>query len=84
MQKPTKYHEFFNFFLLTPAVILEGYPVKEIVDDMLSNLSIPISCITDQKDPMLQGIKTSFEKQGITEPIKVIILSIEYNKQFLA
>jgi hypothetical protein len=84
MQKPTKYHEFFNFFLLTPAVILEGYPVKEIVDDMLSNLSIPISCITNQKDPMLQGIKTSFEKQGITEPIKVIILSIEYNKQFLA
>jgi hypothetical protein len=84
MQKPTNYHEFFNFFLLTPAVILEGYPVKEIVDDMLSNLSIPISCITDQKDPMLQGIKTSFEKQGITEPIKVIILSIEYNKQFLA
>lgn len=84
MQKPTKYHEFFNFFLLTPAVILEGYPVKEIVEDMLSNLSIPISCITDQKDPMLQGIKTSFEKQGITEPIKVIILSIEYNKQFLA
>ena len=79
-----KYHEFFNFFLLTPAVILEGYPVKEIVDDMLGNLSIPVSCITDQKHPMFKGIQASFEKQGITEPIKVIILAIEYNKPFLA
>lgn len=84
MQKPTKYHEFFNFFLLTPAVILEGYPTKEIIQDMLGNLSIPISCIKDKQDLMLKGIQASFEKQGINEPIKVIILSIEYNKEFLA
>lgn len=84
MQKHIKYHEFFNFFLLTPAVILEGFPIQDIIDDMLDKGSIPISYVTDKKNPFYKGLSESLQMQGLEEPIKLIVLSIEYNKQFLA
>ena len=84
MQKPIKYHEFFNFFLLTPAVILEGFPTQDIINDMLDKETIPISFVSDTENKFFKNISYGLEKQGIQEPVKLIILAIEYNKQFLA
>lgn len=84
MQKHIKYHEFFNFFLLTPAVILEGFPTQDIINDMLDRGSIPISYVSNSENQFFKDLAFGLKKQGIEEPIKLIILSIEYNKEFLA
>jgi ATP-dependent protease Clp ATPase subunit len=67
-----------------PIAVFEGTTIEEVLDDFYELQVTPLSYITDPKHPIFKQYSKMFEAQGVTEKIKLIILSVGYTKQFLA
>lgn len=78
------YTSFFNFYFHIPIAVFFDSTYKEIATEIYSMQAIPIVCITDTKHPLHRQYTKMFKSQGITEPIKAIVLSVGYNNQFLS
>jgi len=78
------YQDFFIFYLHVPIAVFEGTPLCEVTDEFYAMQAMPLCYITDPNHPIFRQQTRMFREQGITEKIKLIILSVGYHKQFLA
>lgn len=84
MQKLINYQDFFNFYLHVPIAVFEETSLEGVLKDFYDLQVTPLCYITDPKHPVFKHYTKMFESQGVTEKIKIIILSVGYTKQFLA
>jgi hypothetical protein len=85
MQRVIKYTDFFSFFLSQPIAVLRGGATEqEIVEELQSCFLFPIVYIRDKNHPFFISTVADLKAQGVTQKVKLIILPIGYNKQFLS
>lgn len=84
MQKPISYLDFFQFYLHIPVAIFEDITDQEILEDCIDLEAYPLSIIRDVNHPLFIKIKKDFKTKGIKQDLKLIVLAIGYNKQYLS
>jgi hypothetical protein len=84
MQKHINYLDFFQFYLHIPVAIFEDITDQEVLNDCLDLEAYPLSIIRDVNHPLFVKIKKDFKTKGVKQDLKLIVLAIGYNKEYLS
>jgi hypothetical protein len=84
MQNLISYKDIFSFDIQTPIAVFEEKPRKELAKECYDLGVIPIVYIKDKTHPLFVRLNNEFKNRGIKQDLKLIILSIEYTKEFLS
>lgn len=84
MQNVINYTDIFQFFLHIPVAVFEDLSDEQIVQDCIELEAYPIVIIKDNNHPLFIRFEEDFKKQGVTQTLKLIILSVGYNKPYLS
>lgn len=84
MQKHINYLDFFQFFLHIPLTLFEDLNDETILSSCIDLDLIPLSIIRDKNHPLFKRISKEFKKKKTIEPVKIIVLAIGYNNQYLS
>lgn len=82
MQKVT--NRVFNFDLVIPLAYTGDVTMEDIEDDLHSQGVFIFSVFTDPRNPFFIEVQKQMFREGPEFKIKVIILGIRYNKEFIA
>ena len=74
----------FNFDLIIPLAYTGDVTMQDIEDDLHSQGVFIFSVFTDPRNPFFIEVQKQMFKEGPNFKIKVIILGIRYNKEFIA